>query len=143
MVQNGDEPEQNSELKQSMYQNTTTMSVEAQKIDCTCGQYYGFVTTNVDGTSGNGECDSLGIERSSISSPNNGAASMDASFVHLPPSLLVREEETPTHASKICYRDIKAPSSGFLQRYKHIKLLELAANSPQDPPRLCIDCVQR
>jgi hypothetical protein len=102
-----------------------------EKTECTCGHYYGLD----DDSSDKGE--SGGTARSQqSSSTGTPVTSLDASFVHLPPSLLLREEEKASPRTTMRQSQQLKSTAGFLE-------LEQAANSAASPPRLCIECVQR
>jgi hypothetical protein len=109
-----------------------------EKTECTCGHYYGLDDDSNDkGESG-------GIARSQqSSSTGTPVTSLDASFVHLPPSLLLREEEKASPRTTMRQSQQLKSTAGFLESFRHLTQLEQAANSAASPPRLCIECVQR
>ena len=89
---------------------------------CTCGTRYGLTSSTMSGP------------QRSTPPP----AFLDASFVHLPPSLLVQQEDNEQRTL--------LSSSSSLERYKHLETLQETAASKKSSKLqllLCLDCVQR
>jgi hypothetical protein len=107
------------------------------KMDCTCGSRYGLDSS--------GSVSSKGAKnvQFSFAQPARyvGSPSLDASFVHLPPSLLVRQEESRSLSRPIKTNiDLKHST---VDRYKHLAFLERAAANAARPPAMCMECMQR
>jgi hypothetical protein len=111
-----------------------------EQTECTCGHHYELDDDNDN----NDKDDSGGTTRfQQSSSTGTPVTSLDASFVHLPPSLLLREEEKASPRTTMRHSQQLKSTAGFLESFRHLAQLEQAANSAASPPRLCIECVQR
>ena len=107
--------------------------------ECTCGHNYALEDDNNNDKDASG-----GITRfQQSSSTGTRVTSLDASFVHLPPSLLLREEEKASPRTTMRQSQQLKSTAGFLESFRHLAQLGQAANSVASPPRLCIECVQR
>jgi hypothetical protein len=111
-----------------------------EKTECNCGHYYGLDDQHANdkdepgGTAGSQQSSSTG---------SRPITSLDSSFVHLPPSLLLREEERTSPRTAMRQSQQLKSTTGYLDSFRHLAQLEQAANSVGSPPRLCIECVQR
>lgn len=67
---------------------------------------------------------------------------MDASFIHLPPSLWVHNDEE--HAAAHCDTPAETLTpENFLKSRDHLQLLERVANGDLEDVTLCMNCVER
>jgi hypothetical protein len=107
--------------------------------ECACGHCYGLNNGNPSLDEGSGS----GGRSQRSSNSETPVTSLDASFVHLPPSLLLLQEESRSPRANMQQAQQLKPSAGYLDSFKHLTQLELAANSVARPPQLCLECVQR
>lgn len=84
---------------------------------CVCGS---FLRRNGEATTGDAN--------------GGGASVMDASFVHLPPSLLVNSEDRGTDKSALQHHRVHP---------LHMEYLERIVNQTSATSELCLYCVQR
>mmetsp|Transcript_18724 Transcript_18724/g.24114 ORF Transcript_18724/g.24114 Transcript_18724/m.24114 type:complete len:339 (+) Transcript_18724:82-1098(+) len=101
-------------------------------MSCTCGNNYGCINNdNTQGSSGHHHV--------------ANTHSMDASFIHLPPSLQVHNNDDAHHC------DVTSTENGepvtpanFLQSQQHLLFLETVANNDLEGDSvLCLNCVER
>lgn len=105
-----------------------TEETRKQPEECTCGIYYGIdYLYNEDSP----DQDDQGAEKTSHN--------LDVSFVHLPLSFNVKDEENiPSQL-----RRLEDGDSDLLKWFERTNLLEKAANDQEHPPSLCLECIRR
>lgn len=76
--------------------------------------------------------------------PTDGDQPMDASFIHLPPSLLMRNEDEHSVSAAHCHTPAEnLTPENFLKSQNHLQLLERVANGDVEDVTLCMNCVER
>lgn len=130
-------PDIDSGASRAIHTNNEGKEEEEEKShiieECSCGNNYGWYNSYE------------GSRRKNQQSEIGASLALEASFVHLPClSFLPQRAPLPAiySADKIIKGEGEAEIS-TMESFRHLQALEQAVNHGDDPPSLCLTCLQR